>query len=147
MRDLSVKLTYQDYVALPDDGRRYEIHDGELSVTPAPGISHQEVSRRLFRALDRHVQDPARGAVWFAPVDVILADDTIVQPDIVYVARDNFRRGCPTSQYSRKPAGLDAARTASVTSGYLVDTGFARRALRRRLLLPRLRAGVDWGLS
>ena len=31
-----VLLTYREYAALPDDGRRYEIHDGELSVTPAP---------------------------------------------------------------------------------------------------------------
>ena len=119
VRDLSVKLTYQDYVALPDDGRRYEIHDGELSVTPAAGISHQEVSRRLFRALDRHVQDPARGAVWFAPVDVILADDTIVQPDIVYVARDRLRavmgRAGPSRRTpwgrtaTRWPCGLDVS--------------------------------------
>ena len=40
-------LTYEDYAALPDDGRRYEIHDGELSVTPAPGTNHQRVSRNL----------------------------------------------------------------------------------------------------
>ena len=31
-----VALTYRDYAALPDDGKRYEVHDGELSVTPAP---------------------------------------------------------------------------------------------------------------
>ena len=31
-----VILTYKDYEALPADGRRYELHDGELSVTPAP---------------------------------------------------------------------------------------------------------------
>ena len=33
-------LTYEDYAALPDDGRRYEIYGGELSVTPAPGTNH-----------------------------------------------------------------------------------------------------------
>jgi Uma2 family endonuclease len=36
-----VVLTYEDYAALPNDGRRYEVHDGELSVTPAPGRRHQ----------------------------------------------------------------------------------------------------------
>jgi Uma2 family endonuclease len=40
-------LTYADYVALPDDGRRYEIHDGDLSVTPSPGRPHQRVVLRL----------------------------------------------------------------------------------------------------
>jgi len=89
-RNLSGRLTYKDYVDLPNDGKRYEIHDGELWMTAAPGISHQEVSRRLFRMLDRHVEERALGAVWFAPVDVILADDAIVQPDIVYVARERL---------------------------------------------------------
>src|SRR3989442_9603083 len=64
-----VVLTYREYAALPDDGRWYEIHDGELSVTPAPGVK----SRGL-------------GLVLYAPLDVILSDTTIVQPDIVYVA-------------------------------------------------------------
>src|SRR5262249_12827304 len=41
-------LTYRDYAALPDDGRRYELHDGELSVTPAPGTRHQRVIGGMF---------------------------------------------------------------------------------------------------
>jgi Uma2 family endonuclease len=90
VRDLSVRLTYRDYVALPDDGRRYEIHDGELSVTPAPGLSHQEISKRLFVVLLRLVAARGLGEIWYAPVDVILADDTIVQPDLVYVAADRL---------------------------------------------------------
>lgn len=36
-----IALTYRDYEALPDDGRRYEIHDGELALTPAPSLDHQ----------------------------------------------------------------------------------------------------------
>jgi Uma2 family endonuclease len=85
-----VALTYREYAALPDDGRRYEIHDGELSVTAAPGMSHQEVSRRLLVLVLRHVEARNLGKVWYAPVDVILADDTVVQPDIVYVAREHL---------------------------------------------------------
>ena len=49
-------LTYEDYAALPDDGRRYEIHDGELSVTPAPGTNHQRVSRNLYDILGAYVK-------------------------------------------------------------------------------------------
>ncbi len=84
-----VALTYQDYAALPDDGKRYEIHDGELSVMTAPTSDHQIVSARLLRALDRHVEARRLGLVLHAPLDVILsdtaADTTIVQPDIVYL--------------------------------------------------------------
>ena len=43
-----VRLTYEDYAALPDDGRRYELHEGELSVTPSPGTSHQATLRNSW---------------------------------------------------------------------------------------------------
>ena len=88
-------LTYRDYEALPDDGRRYEIHDGELSVTPSPGSLHQIVSVNLLRVLVAHVPSVAPGLLLLAPLDVILADTTIVQPDIVYVAPDRLGRVSP----------------------------------------------------
>jgi len=82
-----VVLTYKEYEALPADGRRYEIHDGELSVTPAPSPRHQTTSRNLFTALHAYVSARGLGEVWYAPFDVILADTAIVQPDIIYVER------------------------------------------------------------
>src|SRR2546425_12492767 len=80
----SVVLTYRDYAALPDDGRRYELHDGILSVAPAPGSRHQRISRNLFLLLQRHVEARRLGEVLYAPLDVILNDKTVLQPDIVY---------------------------------------------------------------
>ncbi len=56
-----VALTYKDYAALPDDGRRYQILDGELCVTPAPGTQHQTVSMNLSVVLATHVR-PAPSA-------------------------------------------------------------------------------------
>ncbi len=87
-----VVLTYQDYAALPSDGRRYEIHEGELSVTPAPGTTHQRVILRLVVALEGYVRARRLGEVFVAPFDVILSDTTIVQPDITYVATDRTER-------------------------------------------------------
>lgn len=72
-------------MALPDDGRRYEIHEGELSVTPAPGIPHQLVIWNLYLLLRPHVDARALGTILLSPVDVILATTTVVQPDLVYV--------------------------------------------------------------
>jgi hypothetical protein len=46
-----VHLTYVDYAALPNDGRRYEVHEGELAVTPAPGPIHQELIGNLAARL------------------------------------------------------------------------------------------------
>ena len=94
-------FTYRDYEALPNDRRRYEIHDGELCVTPAPSFEHQIILSNLLRVLFRHVPDVAPGLVLPAPTDVLLSDrsdeTTIVQPDILYIAPDRValtsRRG------------------------------------------------------
>jgi Uma2 family endonuclease len=83
-------LTYKDYEALPADGRRYEIHDGELSVTLAPSPRHQQVSGNLFFLLRRHVESRGLGMVLYAPIDCILSETTIVQPDLVYLAVDRL---------------------------------------------------------
>jgi Uma2 family endonuclease len=83
-------LTYADYVALPDDGKRYEILDGELFVTPAPGRPHQRVVMRLTGMLDAHVTAHHLGEVNVAPFDVILSDPSIVQPDIIFVAANRM---------------------------------------------------------
>ena len=94
-------FTYRDYEALPNDGRRYEIHDGELSVTPAPSLEHQIISARLSFQLMKWLETRPGGLVLYAPLDVILADrpdeTTILQPDIIYIAPDRMgvtsRRG------------------------------------------------------
>lgn len=80
-------LTYADYAAIPDDGRRYELHDGELSVTPAPGLTHQGILRDLLVILDRHVKQHGLGVVFPASVDCILSDTTVLQPDLVFIER------------------------------------------------------------
>ncbi len=97
MSSRHVLLTYRDYAALPADGRRYEIHDGELSVTAAPSPQHQMCSANLFTLLRSHVTAKHLGTVLYAPLDVILDDTTVVQPDLVYLAHERLsaisRRG------------------------------------------------------
>ncbi len=85
MNTSGVTLTYREYAALPADGRRYEIHEGELSMTPAPSPQHQIVCANLFSALRAHIKTRQLGEILFAPLDVILSDISIVQPDIVYL--------------------------------------------------------------
>jgi len=80
-----VVLTYRDYEALPADGRRYELHDGELFVTAAPGLPHQRVVGELFALLRQHVRAHRLGEVFVSPVDCILSDTTVVQPDLVFL--------------------------------------------------------------
>ncbi len=83
---VKAKLDYSDYLAAPDDGRRYEIVRGDVSVTPAPSPRHQWISSILERALDEHFRTRGLGWMFHAPIDVILADRDIVQPDIIVVA-------------------------------------------------------------
>jgi len=83
-------LTYSDYAALPDDGRRYELHHGELSVTPAPGTRHQGAIVNLITLLNEHVRSRGLGRAFVAPTDCILSNVTVVQPDVLYIATDRL---------------------------------------------------------
>ncbi len=89
-------LTRADLDAMPDDGHRYELIDGALVVTPAPRIRHQDVVASLHLLL--HDAAPADVKVLFAPVDVALADDTVMQPDLLVAARSAFtEKDLPTA--------------------------------------------------
>jgi Uma2 family endonuclease len=83
-------LTYEDYVGLPNDGRRYEIHDGELSVSPTPTFRHQQIVARLLGMLRGHVAAHDLGEVVPSPITVVLSDTSVVEPDIVYIAKDRL---------------------------------------------------------
>jgi Uma2 family endonuclease len=81
-------LTYRDYCQLPEDGRRYELMEGDLFVSPAPSTEHQTVLGRLLFELMRQLDQRGLAVTFAAPVDVILEDTSVVQPDIIVVATD-----------------------------------------------------------
>ena len=87
--ELERKLDYDDYLAAPSDGQRYEIIRGELYVTPAPSPLHQRVSRRLLRQLADFFHERGLGEVFDAPIDLILTPHDILQPDLLVVASDS----------------------------------------------------------
>ncbi len=87
-----LKLTYQDYLHFPEDGNRHELVEGEHVVTPAPNTRHQRLIRRLLRHLDAHVEKQGLGEVFVAPYDVVLSESDVVQPDLLFVAREHLDR-------------------------------------------------------
>ncbi|MFG0318938.1 MAG: Uma2 family endonuclease, partial [Planctomycetota bacterium JB042] len=93
--DIARHWTYADYCALPDDGRRYQIVEGELFVSPAPIVKHQAVLRNLLVRLEARARSDG-GLCLASPIDVLLADDTVVQPDLVYLAKE--RRPAPDAK-------------------------------------------------
>ena len=83
---LKQKLDYDDYAGIPPDRDRYEIIDGDLYVTPAPSPFHQRMSKRLQRKLEAHFEGAGIGEVFNAPIDLILTNHDVVQPDLVVVS-------------------------------------------------------------
>ncbi|MFT4233458.1 MAG: Uma2 family endonuclease [Microbacterium sp.] len=82
------ELTRADLDAMPDDGHRYELIDGVLIVTPAPRLGHQNAAYRIARRLDDAC--PPELIMVLAPFDVVLASNTIMQPDVLVARRDAF---------------------------------------------------------
>jgi Uma2 family endonuclease len=81
-------FTRADLERMPDDGRRYELIDGVLIVSPAPGRVHQRAVGRLYRRLDDAC--PPEFEVLIAPFAVGLEDDTEMQPDVIVALRDHL---------------------------------------------------------
>jgi Uma2 family endonuclease len=89
MADLTLprRATYADYCTFPDDGLRYEVLEGAIYMTPAPSTLHQFASKRLQRMLETALEADGTQLVFDAPIDVILSDADVVQPDLVVAAR------------------------------------------------------------
>jgi len=81
-------ITRAELDALPEDGRRHELIDGALIVTPAPSPRHQRAVARLLILLTEAC--PQDLEVMPAPLDVVLAQDTVVEPDLLVAPRSAF---------------------------------------------------------
>ena len=82
------KLTVEDYWQMPDDGRRYEILEGMLEATPSPVYEHQTVIRNLLVLLDTFLRRTGAGEVIQSPMDVILSNETVCQPDLLFIRKE-----------------------------------------------------------
>ena len=135
--DRKTKLTYEDYLQFPEDGRRHEIIDGDHYVSPAPSMYHQWILTRLVVQLYRKICEPGLGYLAPAPIDTVLAEADVVQPDIVVtLGRDDavIRRerieGAPdlvveilsrSTAYRDRGLKLDLYQKAGVSEYWIVD--------------------------
>ncbi|MBI5305829.1 MAG: Uma2 family endonuclease [Chloroflexi bacterium] len=83
---VKTRITYEEYRALPENGNRLQVVNGELIMTAAPFIGHQRVSGNLQFILESHVRANKWGRVLAAPVEVYLSEDNFLQPDLVCVS-------------------------------------------------------------
>lgn len=82
------RLTYADYVSLPDDGRRYQLVEGELVVMASPNTRHQLVVGEIYYRLRQHIDQLRLGRVMVSPLDVVLDDHNVLQPDVLFVSTE-----------------------------------------------------------
>jgi Uma2 family endonuclease len=82
-----VRLTYDDFVLFPDDGKRHELIDGEHYVTPAPAPKHQRISWNLTLLIGTYLRANPVGLAFCAPLDVVFSDFDVVEPDLLYITK------------------------------------------------------------
>ena len=82
--------TYEDYRELPNDRKIYQVIGGKLLMVPAPSTRHQSVSRNLEFIIWSFVKSYNLGVVYYAPIDVVFSSVDIVQPDIVFIAKNRL---------------------------------------------------------
>jgi Uma2 family endonuclease len=120
------KFTYEDFLNFPNDRTRHEIIDGDHHVTPSPNTRHQRVSMALALMLGSYLKQHAIGEVFTAPLDVVLSDLDVVEPDLLYISRervasitDQHVRGAP--DLVMEILSLGTRKTDEVTKRNLYD--------------------------
>lgn len=81
-------MTYAEYAALPDDGKRYQLVEGELIEMASPTTWHQLVTGEFYFALRQHVDPRGLGRVMVSPLDIVLTDRTALQPDVLFISNE-----------------------------------------------------------
>jgi Uma2 family endonuclease len=83
-----LKLTYDDFVLFPDDGKRHELIDGEHYVTPSPNLPHQTILGNLHLVIASWLEVHPIGRVFLSPLDVVFTQFDVVEPDLLYCSNE-----------------------------------------------------------
>lgn len=113
--------------ALPEDGNRYEVVDGELFVTPAPILPHQLAIAELHLLLAAYLREANLGDVIFAPSDLEFDEQTLVEPDLFVVPELT----APVPRYFENPSRLLLAIEVLSPSTARADRSVKRRLYQR----------------
>jgi Uma2 family endonuclease len=81
-----VKLTYDDFLLFPDDGKRHELIDGEHYVTPSPSRKHQAIVWNLAGIIAPYLESHPVGRAFTAPFDVVFSQFDVVEPDLLFIS-------------------------------------------------------------
>lgn len=85
------RLTAEDYRALPEGGQQYQLIEGDLHMAPAPNRFHQDILLNIAVIIAKFMETHPVGKLYPAPFDVYLNNENVFQPDLVFIARENYR--------------------------------------------------------
>ncbi len=94
------KFTSADLLVLPEDGKRYEIIEGELYVSRQPRFEHQYTCGRVFEFLDLWDAKKGLGVTLVAP-GLIFGENDDVAPDIIWISRERLEKGSDEAGHLR----------------------------------------------
>jgi Uma2 family endonuclease len=86
MRAVDPRVGFAELEQWPDDGRRYELYDGEVVVVASPFPRHQRIAQHVGEILAEY-ERATGGIVFDAPIDIVLSEYDVVQPDVVFFGR------------------------------------------------------------
>jgi Uma2 family endonuclease len=98
-----VKLTYDDFVLFPDDGKRHELIDGEHYVTPSPGRKHQAIVWNLAAMIGPYLESHPVGRAFVAPFDVVFSEFDVVEPDLLFISNGRLEHVLTTKHVRGAP--------------------------------------------
>ena len=124
---MATEWTAAMVAALPEDGKRYEVLDGELAVAPAPSWNHQRVVAAFWRVLDAHARTKRLGEALLALADVEFSPQRLLQPDVFVIPWT--ADGSPAGSFA------DVGRLLLAVEVLSPSTGRRDRGIKRRIYL------------
>ena len=109
------RWTRDEVLALPEDGMRYELIDGELLVTPSPRKVHQGAVAALLLEIAPYVRAQGIGEASMAPADLELRPGEIYQPDLFVTA---LVEGKPARDWADLPVPLLVVEISSPSTAH-----------------------------
>jgi len=84
----STKILADDFLLIPEDGRRHELIDGNHYLHASPDTKHQRISMRLIVTIGTYLREHPLGQLYFALLDVVLSPHDVVEPDLIYIGNE-----------------------------------------------------------
>ena len=80
----SLMITVHDYMAMPPGPPFYQVIEGDLHMSPSPHWRHQDVALNIATIIKNYLRDHEIGRVYISPMDVILDEVNVYQPDVFF---------------------------------------------------------------